>query len=83
LFEAAPGSRWGELARGEGLATDDPRAIIVRRDLPDGRVYGSSSVSLVAVDGADLSYGFALPGGELEPVISSSSTGASRRSSSR
>jgi hypothetical protein len=74
---------WSELARGDGLATDDPRAIIVRRELPDGRVWGTSSISLVAIDGADLSYEFGTPSAALEPVISSSSTGASRRSSSR
>jgi hypothetical protein len=82
-FAAAPSLRdWAVLARGDGLATDDPRAIIVRRELPDGRVWGTSSVSMVQIGDA-VRYEFGVPGEELAPVISSSSTGASRRSSSK
>ncbi len=40
---------WLTLAGGDDLAGTDPGAIIVRRELPDGRVYGSTSVSLVAL----------------------------------
>jgi hypothetical protein len=40
---------WLALAEGDGLAATDPGAIIVRRELPDGRVYGSTSVTLVAL----------------------------------
>jgi hypothetical protein len=40
---------WLTLAAGDGLASAQPGAIIVRRDLPDGRVWGSTSVSLVAL----------------------------------
>ncbi len=40
---------WLALAAGDGLASDESGAIIVRRDLPDGRVWGSTSVSLVAL----------------------------------
>ena len=40
---------WLTLAAGDDLAGTDPAAIIVRRELPDGRVYGSTSVSLVAL----------------------------------
>jgi hypothetical protein len=43
---------WGDwLARaaGDGLAATEPGAIIVRRELPDGRVYGSTSLTLVAL----------------------------------
>jgi hypothetical protein len=40
---------WLILAGGDDLAGTDPGAIIVRRELPDGRVYGSTSVSLVAL----------------------------------
>jgi hypothetical protein len=44
---------WLTLASGDGLDPADPAAIIVRRDLPDGRVYGTTSVTLVALaDGA-------------------------------
>jgi len=86
-FESATPAEWAELAKGDGLAPDDPRGIIVRRELPEGLVWGTSSVSMVAIDGAELRYSFGVPGGELAPVLmdetSSSSTGASRRSSSR
>jgi hypothetical protein len=44
---------WLTLASGDGLDPGDPAAIIVRRDLPDGRLYGTTSVTLVALaDGA-------------------------------
>ena len=39
------GSPWP----GAQPATTEPGAIIVRRELPDGRVYGSTSVTLVAL----------------------------------
>ena len=41
---------WLALAGGDGLAATEPGAIIVRRELPDARVYGSTSVTLVALD---------------------------------
>jgi len=55
---------WLPLLTGDGLATDDPRALIVRRDLGDGRVWGTTSVSLVALGpGGLLRYDFtARPG---------------------
>jgi hypothetical protein len=40
---------WLALAAGDGLAATEPGAIIVRRELPDGRVYGSTSLTLVAL----------------------------------
>ena len=40
---------WLTLAAGDGLAVTEPGAIIVRRELPDGRVWGSTSVTLVAL----------------------------------
>ena len=43
---------WLALAGGDGLPATEPGAVIVRRELPDGRVYGSTSVTLVAL-GAD------------------------------
>lgn len=89
-FQSATAAEWAVLAKGDGLAPDDPRAIIVRRDLPNGQVWGTSSISMVAIDGAELRYCFGVPDGELTPVptdgpreTSSSSTGASRRSSSK
>jgi hypothetical protein len=43
---------WGEwltLVNGDGLEPEDPRALLVRRTLPDGRIWGTTSVSLVAL----------------------------------
>ncbi|MBE1876825.1 NRDE family protein [Myceligenerans pegani] len=40
---------WVDLVRGDGLAEDDPRALLVRHDLPDGRVFGSTSATLLAL----------------------------------
>jgi hypothetical protein len=40
---------WLTLAAAEDPPSTEPGAIIVRRDLPDGRVWGSTSVSLVAL----------------------------------
>jgi hypothetical protein len=52
---------WGEwltLADGDGLSAADPAAIVVRRELPDGRVWGTTSVSLVALGADGLRYDF-------------------------
>jgi Transport and Golgi organisation 2 len=40
---------WLPLFDCDGIAPDDPRALIVRRDLGDGRVWGTTSTSLVAL----------------------------------
>jgi hypothetical protein len=40
---------WLKLAAGDGLEVTDPDALIVRRQLPDGRTWGSTSVTLVAL----------------------------------
>jgi Transport and Golgi organisation 2 len=43
---------WGEwlpLVDGAGLDRGDPRALVVRRDVGDGRIWGTSSISLVAL----------------------------------
>lgn len=42
---------WLPLAAGGGLAATEPGAILVRHELPDGRIYGSTSISLVALAG--------------------------------
>ena len=41
---------WLTLVGGDGLSATDPGAIIVRRELPDGRVWGSTSATLIALD---------------------------------
>jgi hypothetical protein len=40
---------WLPLAAGDGLSTGEPGAIVVRRELPDGRIWGSTSETLVAL----------------------------------
>ena len=49
---------WLTLAGGDGLPETDPAAVIVRHELPDGRVYGTTSVSLVALGPHGLRYDF-------------------------
>jgi hypothetical protein len=50
---------WFGLLNGDGLATDDVRALIVRRDLGgSGRIWGTTSVSLVAISPGMLRYDF-------------------------
>jgi len=52
---------WGEwltLAAGDGLPATDPAAIIARRDLPDGRKWGTTSITLVALGPKGLRYDF-------------------------
>jgi Transport and Golgi organisation 2 len=49
---------WLTLAAGDGLDPADPSAIIVRHDLPDGRVYGTTSVTLVALAADAVRYDF-------------------------
>jgi hypothetical protein len=54
---------WLPLLDGDGLAADDPRALIVRRDLGGGRIYGTTSMSLVALSQGAVRYDFtAVPG---------------------
>jgi hypothetical protein len=49
---------WLTLAGGDGLSGTDPAAIIARRELPDGRLWGTTSVSLVALGAGGLRYDF-------------------------
>ena len=51
-------SRWLALADGDGLPPDDPRAIIARRTLPDGRIWGTTSQTLVALAPGGVRYDF-------------------------
>lgn len=54
---------WLPLLNGDGISPDDPRALIVARQLGDGRVWGTTSMSLVALWPDGLRYDFsAAPG---------------------
>jgi hypothetical protein len=61
---------WLTLAAGDGLDPADPAGIIVRKDLPDGRVYGTTSVTLVALADDGLRYDFQSHPGSSEGWIS-------------
>jgi hypothetical protein len=50
--------RWFGLANGDSLDPFDPRALIVRRQLDDGRTWGTTSVSLVGLSAAGVRYDF-------------------------
>ena len=49
---------WLPLVDGDGLRTGDTRALIVRRDLSDGRTWGTTSISLVALSAEAVRYDF-------------------------
>jgi len=49
---------WLPLMNGDRLDPSDPRALIVRRDLGGGRIWGTTSVSLVALAQDGLRYDF-------------------------
>jgi Transport and Golgi organisation 2 len=49
---------WLPLLNGDGIPADDPRALIVWRDLGAGRIWGTTSISLVALSPAGLRYDF-------------------------
>ncbi|MFJ2190790.1 NRDE family protein [Kitasatospora sp. NPDC087861] len=56
------GQAWGAwlpIVAGDGLALDDDAALIQRRDFGDGRIWGSSSISLLALGPEGLRYDFA------------------------
>jgi hypothetical protein len=56
-----PAAAWGEwlpLVGGAGLDPGDRRALVVRRDLGDGRIWGTGSISLVALARDGLRYDF-------------------------
>jgi hypothetical protein len=48
---------WLTVLRGDGLAPDDPRALLVRREF-EGHTYGSTSASLVALSPTAVRYDF-------------------------
>lgn len=62
---------WLPLMNGDGLDPSDPRALIVRRDLGEGRIWGTTSISLVALAADGSRYDFSgRPGdpGAWDPV---------------
>ena len=60
---AAAWGDWLPLLNGDGISPDDQRALIVRRDFGGGRIWGTTSISLVAATAAGLRYDFtAAPG---------------------
>ena len=59
---------WLALVGGDGLPPDDPRAIRVARQLPDGRVWGTTSVSYVALAADAIRYDFQPVPGDIYPV---------------
>jgi Transport and Golgi organisation 2 len=59
--EGTTAQAWGEwlpLVDGDGLGLEDPRALIVRRDFGDGRIWGTGSISLVALRPGAVRYDF-------------------------
>jgi len=55
---AAAWGAWLPLAEGDGLDPSDPRALLHRHDTEDGRVFATTSVSLVALGADRLRYDF-------------------------
>ncbi|MGV9265549.1 NRDE family protein [Kitasatospora sp. NPDC003701] len=49
---------WLPIVSGDGLALDDPAALIQRREFGDGRIWGSSSISLLAFGPDGVRYDF-------------------------
>jgi hypothetical protein len=69
---------WLTLAAGDGLDPGDPRAIVARRILPGGRIWGTTSLSLVALAADGLRYDFQPQvgaAGGWYPVIASAAAG--------
>jgi Transport and Golgi organisation 2 len=73
---------WLDLAAGDGLPPDDPRAIRVHTELPDGRVWGTTSVSYVALADDAIRYDFQPVPGTISAVrldVAVTLTAAGRR----
>ncbi|MEU6231598.1 NRDE family protein [Kitasatospora sp. NPDC047058] len=49
---------WRPIVSGDGLEPDDPAALIQRREFGDGRIWGSSSISLLAFGPSGVRYDF-------------------------
>jgi hypothetical protein len=70
LLLAAAWGEWLTLADGDGLPVGSPEAIVARRTLPEaeGRAWGSTSQTLVALASDGLRYDFRSVGGDWYPV---------------
>lgn len=58
---------WGEwlpIVDGDGLARSDPRALVLRRELADGAIWGTGSISLIALRPDGLRYDFSAKPGD-------------------
>jgi hypothetical protein len=67
-YQPATARAWGQwlsLADGDGLDRTDPRALVLRRDLGDGRIWGTTSVSLLALTRAEGRMDFSAEPGDL------------------
>ncbi|MEV7781531.1 NRDE family protein [Kitasatospora sp. NPDC088351] len=59
--EGSTGAAWGAwlpVVSGDGLPLDDPAALVQRREFGDGRIWGSSSISLLAFGPGGVRYDF-------------------------
>lgn len=61
-------AKWLTLADGDGLPADAPDAIVARRTLPEGRQWGSTSQTLIALARDGIRYDFRRIGGDWYPV---------------
>jgi hypothetical protein len=83
-FEHAPRDRdaWRALLDGDGLDPADDRALIVRHRLPDGRIWGTGSITLVSLGSHAVGYDFTATPGDPRawyPVATGASTNAPGR----
>ncbi|MEU0481757.1 NRDE family protein [Streptosporangium sp. NPDC006013] len=53
-----PWEEWRELATGAGIPPEDLRSMIIHHELPDGRIFGSLSVTLLALAPGGVRYDF-------------------------
>ncbi len=77
LLAATPDERaaWLDLLAGDGLDPGDERALLVRKEV-EGRLYGSTSASLVALSAGEVRYDFtATPAGPAWRPIDVADTG--------
>ena len=57
---------WLTLAAGDGLDPDSPGAILVRHQMPDGKIHGTTSMTLVSLTADGIRYDFQPSPGNLD-----------------